>query len=237
MRCWYCFVPDQLLQARRDRGAWFTAADLLDRYLAETDRPNVIDLSGGNPDLVPEWPLWMAREIQRRGMESGVYLWSDDSLSSGYISERLSEKDARALAEMPNSGRVGCFKGYSAKSFAFNTNAAPCLFDRQFEIMGRLVSWGFDVYGYVTLTTPNTARVAEEVRDFMDRLQRIHPNLPLRTIPLRICAFTPTRRRLNKTREEAMMFQQQAVEAWLSVLEERFSAHARSMPVHLVPLD
>lgn len=236
MRCWYCFVPDNLLRAHRDRGAWFTPRELLDAYLREPDRPAVIDLSGGNPDLTPEWPLWMAREIERRGLEREVYLWSDDSLSTGYLWTALSSRDIEALACYPNCGRVGCFKGYSAESFSFNTRVAGARFDRQFELMRRLVGAGFDTYGYVTLTTASTASLSRDMPVFVDRLQQIHENLPLRIVPLKIVSFTPTERRLNEARRQGMMLQHDAVDAWQAELARRYPAAALAAPIWSVRL-
>src|SRR5215208_1671480 len=53
-RCWYCYVPFELLSASPKYSAWLTPAQLLDLYLAQSDPPLVIDLTGGQPDLVPE---------------------------------------------------------------------------------------------------------------------------------------------------------------------------------------
>jgi hypothetical protein len=63
-RCWYCFVPFDMLDAREDRGAWVTAGELVDLYLADNDRPPMIDLTGGQPELVPEWVPWTMRALR-----------------------------------------------------------------------------------------------------------------------------------------------------------------------------
>ena len=54
-RCWYCFVPEELLRADPQRSAWFSADELVALYRQIPEAPRVIDLSGGSPDLVPEW--------------------------------------------------------------------------------------------------------------------------------------------------------------------------------------
>src|SRR6267378_3524557 len=46
-RCWYCFVPDNLLRADPKRSAWMTPEDLVGLYGAEPERPRILDLSGG----------------------------------------------------------------------------------------------------------------------------------------------------------------------------------------------
>jgi hypothetical protein len=49
-RCWYCFVPEELLTADLNRSAWFTSAELIKLYSQVPDAPLIIDLSGGSPD-------------------------------------------------------------------------------------------------------------------------------------------------------------------------------------------
>ena len=56
-RCWYCYVPFEDLTARR--GRMVTTSEMVDEYFALEEPPPIIDLSGGQPDLVPEWSLWM----------------------------------------------------------------------------------------------------------------------------------------------------------------------------------
>ena len=69
-RCWYCFVPFNLLAGHASRSRWVTAEQLVDLYqaLPDEDRPEVIDLSGGQPDLVPEWTLWMIGALAGAGL-------------------------------------------------------------------------------------------------------------------------------------------------------------------------
>src|SRR5437867_5484801 len=75
-RCWYCYVPYELLAAKEELGEWHTAASLVRRYLEVPDRPAVIDLTGGQPDLTPEWVAWVLEELRRRGLDRAVYVWS-----------------------------------------------------------------------------------------------------------------------------------------------------------------
>jgi uncharacterized Fe-S cluster-containing radical SAM superfamily protein len=226
-RCWYCYVDFQLLSADPDHSSWVTPRELLDLYESIDDRPRIIDLSGGQPDLVPEWVLWMTDEVAARGLAQSTYVWSDDNLSNDYLWRYLDESSIGRLASRPNYGRVGCFKGFDRSSFAFNTGAAPELFDRQFEIMKRIVDFGFDVYGYATLTSTQETSVRQGVADFLDRLQEeIHPNFPLRTIPLKIFEFTPTRGRPEND-PAVYHCQEMAVAAWEDEMRKRFSSKVR----------
>jgi len=227
-RCWYCFVDYDLLSGNPKHAELKTAAELLDLYDAELHAPRVIDLSGGQPDLVPEWSLWMADELSRRGKTDSVFLWSDDNLSNDYLWRHLSTQEVERLASYRNYARVGCFKGFDENSFTFNTNAEPELFLRQFDLMHRLVRCGFNVYGYVTLTSNERSSIRSRVSRFVDLLQeKISPSFPLRVIPLRIRQFSPTRFRMKKEHQEAMDIQQEAVDAFVYQLSTRFTDSER----------
>jgi uncharacterized Fe-S cluster-containing radical SAM superfamily protein len=231
-RCWYCFVDFDLLSANPKHSEFKSAAELLDLYLKESNRPAIIDLSGGQPDLVPEWTVWMLEEIKTRGLSRGVFVWSDDNLSNDFLWRFLSSTHLKTIADSPNYARVGCFKGYDPDSFGFNTSAEPSLFFEQFKLMRRLVLAGFDVYGYATFTSPNTRDVRAKVREFVDRLQcEVHELFPLRTIPLRIREFTPMSRRRQPDQGIALQVQEEAAKAWCEELEARFDADTRSRAI------
>ena len=72
-RCWYCFVPEELLKADLSRSAWFTAAELVDLYRQIPNAPRIIDLSGRSPDLVPEWTPWMMRALIDADLPAAVF--------------------------------------------------------------------------------------------------------------------------------------------------------------------
>jgi hypothetical protein len=137
-----------------------------------------------------------------------------------------------------NYGRVCCIKGFDARSFAFNTRAAPSDYDRQFEILRRVIGLGVDVYGYVTLTSPHKQGVAQGVADLVDRLQAVAPNFPLRVVPLRIQVFTPVEQRLARDaeRERSLHVQEEAIAAWNAELARRFPTDLRALSICDVPL-
>jgi uncharacterized Fe-S cluster-containing radical SAM superfamily protein len=226
-RCWYCFVPFELLSGMK--GAWVTADELVARYADLERRPQMIDLTGGQPDLVPEWTPWMMRALTDRGLAETVYLWSDDNLSNDYF-WRFLDHDTRAkILDYPGYGRVCCFKGFDSESFAYNTLAAPALFDRQFELFARLLATGLDLYAYATFTGPTPDNLPHAMQLFVDRLQRVDDALPLRLVPLEIVAYGPVRARPGYSgRADAMLVQNCAIEAWNAELERRFSASDRA---------
>lgn len=235
-RCWYCFVPFELLAASREHASWQSAKSLIDLYLAESDRPFLIDLTGGQPDLTPEWLLWMLRELRRRGLMNATYVWCDDNLSNDYFWRHLTTTEQEEVFTYPNLGRVGCFKGFDAASFAYNTRAAPELFDRQFELFDRHLRSGVDLYAYATFTAQSTAGIADAMARFVDRLQELDEHLPLRTVPLQIEVFTPVQSRLGQIERAALQHQWRAVEAWQRELERRFDAGSRARDITDVSL-
>ena len=161
---------------------YFTSEELIDLYLKENNRPHVIDLTGGQPDIVPEWTLWMMESLQRNNLMDKVFLWSDDNLSTRFFWQFLTGSQRHYIASFPKYSRVGCFKGYDGVSFSFNTKADPVHFTKQFEIFQELLNEGFDMYAYTTFTSPPHDGLRESMSQFVDKLQAIHPNLPLRTV-------------------------------------------------------
>jgi hypothetical protein len=159
-------------------------------------------------------------------------VWSDDNLSNDYFFTKL-DADARFTIERDlRYGKVCCFKGFDSSSFAFNTAAAPELFDRQFALMRRLVmETTIDLYAYATFTGLDDNGMAGKISAFLDRLQEIDPNLPLRTVPLEVAVFSPVRGRLDDHRERSLGVQQAAIATWNTELEQRFSADLRSRPI------
>ena len=235
-RCWYCFVPFNLLAGREDLGEWLTADDLVDLYLRERHRSPIVDLSGGQPDLVPEWIPWTMRALRKRQLEESTFLWSDDNLSNDFYFRILTEEDRETVVTYRNYARVGCFKGFNPTSFAFNTRAAPELYDRQFDLFERLLREGLELYAYVTLTSPETKGIPDDVARFVDRLQAVHENLPLRTVPLEIQVFHPVVERMGQVHHDACRNQNLARDAWITEIEERFGSSDRQQRITDIPM-
>lgn len=230
-RCWYCFVDYNRLSADLKVSEYFTAEELIKMYLESGDPPNVIDLSGGQPDIVPEWLIWMMEAIKDHGLEGKVFLWSDDNLSTRYFHKYLTPKQIRFAVNFQNYSRVACFKGYDEASFSFNTLAQPETFNSQFRIYEDLLKEGFDMYAYVTFTALPHKEIRGAMKRFVDNLQNIHLNLPLRTVPLKIALFTPTKLRIKPDQEKAIKFQYEVHAAWVEELEKRFSKVELSIPI------
>ena len=170
-------------------------------------------------------------------MASETYLWSDDNLSTNYLLEHLTARELDTVRQYPTYGRVGCFKGFDEESFVFNTGAALADFGRQFAVMRTLIDLGIDVYAYVTLTAVTAQGIPGRVARFVDRLQEVDANLPLRTVPLEIQMFSPLAPRMNAARRLALEVQHIAVAAWQGEIARRYSAGLRERPIAEIPLD
>lgn len=229
-RCWYCFVPFKDLSGH---GSMVSVRDMA-RWSAEVDsEPHAVDLSGGQPDLTPEWSVWFLEELGELDA-THVYVWSDDNLSNDYLWKYLSPAQIGMLGEHPRYGRACCIKGHNADSFSFNTLASPALFDRQFELLSRLQEeTSIDYYVYLTITSPSLSGVESDVRQLMDRLQRISETLPLRTVPLEVLEWGPVTARMTEQTGIALQNQYVVVEHWQQELERRFPGPRG--PIELVP--
>ena len=232
-RCWYCYVDRDLISASPKYSGFMTVDEMMALYLSEPERPPIIDLSGGQPELVPEWVLWFADRIHYLKLDKEIYLWSDDNLSNDYLWRYLKTEEIARIASYKNYGRVGCFKGFDEHSFSFNTAAPSELYKSQFSLMRRLVEAGFDVYGYVTLTSDQDKNLISRMADFIDQLQsEVHPLFPLRTIPQRILEFTPTKTRIRPEHRKALEIQNETVHVWQKEIERRFPLNMREKRIY-----
>jgi len=223
LHCWYCFVPNILKCAQTESSRWFTAEEMIDTFLKEKNRTCIIDLSGGNPELTPEWIIQTMKALDRKRLSQTIYLWSDDTLTTNYTFQFLSKEDLNYFKNYRNYGKVCCFKGVDPASFTFNSGLPGNMFYTQFEHFCRYLDLGLDLYGYVTITAEDYSGIEEKVGEFMDKLQTIHPLLPLRVVPLKIFPFSPTNIRTTEKHTQAIEQQFLAADAWKKQLHSRFS--------------
>lgn len=224
-RCWYCFVDFQLLSANRKFSEYLSAEELVRLYLNEADRPLIIDLTGGQPDLTPEWIVWMMEAMEAAGMADKIYLWSDDNLSNDYLWRFLTSDQLRKIASYKMYGRVCCFKGIDEKSFHQNTEAHPSLYHRQFEIWEKLLMLGIDLYSYVTLPAVPMTDFQLAISEFLDRIQAVDEMYPLRMVPLEIKVFSPSiYRGVKDLHVQLLEGQKIAIDVWQAEMSKRFSS-------------
>lgn len=230
-RCWYCYVDFKLLNGDRRFGNFLSADEMVELYLQQDSPPRLIDLTGGQPELTPEWVPWMMDALTKKNLQDKVFLWSDDNLSNDYFWRYLSDDQINSIVNYTNYARVGCFKGIDSESFELNTKARPDLFYEQFDLFKRYFDIGLDLYGYITLTSSPNTDFAYAVPKFLDKIQAIDELLPLRIIPLKIVEFHPVAQRMNDSLVEAIAGQQLAIAYWQQELEKRFSAEIRAQDI------
>ncbi len=227
-RCWYCYVPYPSLRADPSSSEWRSAEALVDAYLELDSRPPMLDLSGGSPDLAPEWIAWTLQAIADRRAGASTYVWSDDNLSSDRL---LADRGLlRSIAEHGNYGRACCLKGFDEESFAFNTKARPEGFERQMEILSGYAASGIDIYLYMPLVGPPGSRPKTLVERTLDRLGRIRADLPARTVPLIISRFGAMKGRLSDIHEAALQRQWEMVKHWKALAPEFSASAPKSAP-------
>lgn len=233
-RCWYCFVDFKLLSGNKKYSSFLSCDELLELYLKENFQPVMIDLSGGQPDLTPEWVPWMMDALEDKGLSDKIFLWSDDNLSNDYFWKHLSSRQVQQITSYKMYARVCCFKGIDERAFVLNTQAAAPLFDKQFDLFKRLWELGIDLYAYITLTAPSDTDFDSAVPRFFDRVQQIDEKIPLKIVPLRIFEFSPSKDRKNVDKEDLLLGQMKAVAIWQKELEKRFTLSQRQQPIHAV---
>ncbi len=220
--CWYCFVDEDRLQPNNEFSGWVSIDDMVEFILRQN--VNLIDLSGGQPDLVPEWSLWVLRSLRDLQLDEKVFVWQDDNLSCNSLRKYLTTGEIEELSSFSNFARVGCFKGFDEFTFGFNTGRPELFYNNQFIIMKELLQFGFDIYAYVTFTTPEIDNLDYRINNFVERLQKIHPLFPLRTVPLKIVNYTPTSLRLTEDKIKSFDLQFHVLEKWNEVLQKNYSA-------------
>lgn len=237
-RCWYCFVDFQLLNGDQKHASFLSCDEMVEMYLQQDAPPTMIDLTGGQPDLTPEWIPWMMQALKDKGLDTKVFLWSDDNLSNDYLWRFLSDEQIDFMASYKMYSRVCCFKGIDETSFSLNTKADPKLYLNQFELCKRLLDIHLDLYCYITLTAQGDTDFERAIPSFLDKVQNINPMLPLRIVPLRIFEFTPMKSRMTSEFTDMMDFgQYKAIDVWKKELSKRFSATQLGLPITEVLLN
>ena len=230
-RCWYCFVDFELLSGNSKRASFLTCDEMLDLYQQQNNPPPVIDLTGGQPDLTPEWVPWMMEALIERGLDKKIFLWSDDNLSNDYLWRYLTDSQINLMSTYKMYSRVCCFKGIDEISFSLNTKADPKLFSYQYELCKRLLDINLDLYCYITLTATTDTNFDMVVPKFFDEAQKISELLPLRILPLRIFKYSSILSRLNDKFEDMLIGQHLALEVWKKELSKRFSSDQLRLPI------
>lgn len=222
--CWYCFVDKNLRKGDRKYSDMVSAEHLLSLVKKE-NRPPVIVLSGGQPELVPEYQLWFLKARKEMGMDKSHFIWSDDNLSNDFFWTKLTDEQREFMRNEQGYARVACLKGYDPESFAFNTGMPKQMFFQQICRLARLYHAGFNQYGYVTLTTLTCKDLNSKIPYLFDKIQtEISEEFLLRVIPLEIFQYNVNS---NKFQKQAAQNQYKVLDVWQKELGNRFSTSIR----------
>lgn len=234
--CWYCFVDDALLRADGNRSRLIPVSEMIDLFLSTPMPHPILDLSGGQPELVPEWALWSMQELDAKGLRGRVHVWVDDNLSGSYMERFCTQEDIEYMASFPLHSRTGCFKGLDDLSIRTNTASRGASLGLQLRVAEQLISRGFDTYFYLTLLGPFEGGARSAATNFVGRLKDVHPLLPLRVVPLEIRNFRAVSERVGMTRESERRRQYEALRAWEEALAESYTSEQLMLPYESIRL-
>ena len=223
LHCWWCYLPKQLKNITEEYTKWFSVSELFNLFERENNDVKVIYLSGGNPELVPEFVYSFMKELDKRKRSQEIFLWSDDVLTTDFLVEKMSKEQINYMTQYKNYAKICCLKGFDNESFEYNTGMDKKEFDNQIKRLKMCIDIGFDVYGYIILVCKALNDIESKIKKTMDKLQEISYFLPLRIIPIKIEKFSAVIERLNEEREQSILNQYQVLQIWNNELYNRFT--------------
>lgn len=188
------------------------SAEYLLNLSKKENRPPVIVLSGGQPDLVPEYQLWFLEARKTLEMDKSHFIWSDDNLSNDFFWTKLTDDQRNFMKNEKGYARVACLKGYDPESFSFNTGMPKQMFLQQIQRLARFYRAGFNQYGYITLTTPTCKNIDTKIPYLFDKIQtEISEDFLLRIVPLEIFQYNVNSSEFHK---QASQNQYNVLDVW-----------------------
>ena len=248
LRCWFCYVPDEIKNANPKYGEYFSAEEYLIQFfiwskktqnsINPDEKLNILRLSGGEVFLVPEIIFWMTEAIKKFGVQDYIYLWVDSNLSTkDFYWKYLTSEQRKKIRDFKNIGFMGCYKGFDKETFYETTGATPKFFDEQFKMHKKLIDEGLDVYSYLYLAVNSTKNLRKRLIAFMDRLsEEVDILAPLRLSTPIIKVYEANKNRLTPERKRAIENQWFAMKIWKEELEKRFKPEDLLLKPHEVPV-
>ena len=236
LNCWWCFIPDEFKNCNIDHCKWFSVDELLELFIRDGKQTaNIIDLSGGNPELVPEFVLHFMKGLDKLHLSDEVYLWSDDVLTSDYLFTKLTNSQIQYMVQYQHYGKVACFKGIDDASYCFNICSRTSFLNQQLINAKKYIDLGFDIYFYIVLTLSDMNCINKRISIFFDQLQKIAYYLPLRVVPIKIKKFATNEHRINPIRNRSIINQKEALLAWQEEISKRFNSCEIERDISLQP--
>lgn len=186
LRCRYCFVDSKNLNGTNPNSRFFLPADIVQMFLTVWPDIRNLDISGGSPDLCPEFVFELLREIELSGLYGKITVWVESNLDMLYYS-RLPKEMIRYIAAFPNLRFLCSIKGWDNASVRFNTRYLTS-FDKQIEGLKFLNLWHIPLSLYLTFIGDRIPEL-DDIINLYSVLNEIHNEIPERCIPLYIKRF------------------------------------------------
>lgn len=186
LRCRYCFVDKENLDGTNPYSKFLKPIEVLQMFLESWPNVRNLDLSGGSPDLCPEFLFELLTEIERANLKGKMTIWVESNLDINYYS-KLSRNKLEYIVTFPNFHLLCSLKGWDSSSVAYNTRNTTS-FDLQLEGLHFFHQQNFPFSVYLVFIGHKIAD-NQEVAALYSQLKRISCELPERCIPLYIKKF------------------------------------------------
>ena len=222
LHCWYCFVDKSNRNGSNMSSKYLSANELLDLCIDNGEYPKNIDISGGSPDLVPEFVLWILEAVEQRGLKGKISIWVDSNLNSKYYETCLSKPDLEYISNFPNFRFLCSLKGWNEESAYFNSGMTGT-FQQQLDCLRFFVEHKMNLYLYVTLISSKIP-TEKDLRKLFDLLYDIDKDLPTYTIPLGIKPFHAVTDKAKRNILGSWSSQINCAKIWDTILLEHYNA-------------
>lgn len=186
LRCRYCFVDKENLDGTNPQSAFLKPVDVIQMFLESWPNIRNLDISGGSPDLCPEFLFKLLSEIERVDLKGRITIWVESNLDVNYYS-KMSKNVIEYIATFPNFHLLCSLKGWDSTSVTYNTRNMMS-FDQQLEGLRFFCQHHFPLSVYLVFIGHKIAD-SKEVASLYSQLKHISFELPERCIPLYIKKF------------------------------------------------
>ena len=221
-RCWYCYVDPINLAKSSPHAVELSFAEILN--MISQIQPNILDISGGQPDLIPEWLHACHTRVTSPQFTGKVNIRSEDNLNNDFLWRFLDKRDVERLAASATYTRIGCFKGFDDASVR-NVVGKFGSCARQLQIAEGLIKSGFEPYYYATFSPESSENLHSRLEQFLNSLRAIEDWLPLRVVPLRLRepSYVGVGRSFSERRLQLNTI---ANDIWFNLISEKFGEAA-----------
>ena len=251
--CWHCYLPKVLYTEASNidnRYIFLSAQDIIDKFedqrqedLKKGKFSNVLRITGGEPFLLPELILECLQQLQKKGLDEKVFLWTETNLEPfiGNPGKAFVDKsENRAILEMiskfKNFAVHPCFHGLSSEETnditgkMFSIHLAD-----QISGLKRLLDFGIDIYPTIGSNVCNPNNLPA----FFELIRALHHDLPLRFALVEYnLAYPPIGQRIEDNKIAPPLYSKFAtLRIWNRLLLDNNGIGYGILPRHLVSLE